>query len=682
MASTTEYPSGQGPSSARSSRSSLTFAGPSHSQNSTQTPSSSHPRPHPSSTPTSLASDSRSDLQQGNPPHRWFYGPARSVSRSGSSIQLQTPLEREISRTEQRIQMYGGDCIHDPAPKPKTPSLLSWRRRSDGGGSGSACAAAPRRLSRVGGVSGPSPVVSDGSDPDLRIEETEEGPGLGLVSPSETLDSNLVGWDGPDDPANPQNWSVKYKWFITILCSIMTLNVTFASSAPSVTTSEIRARFGTSKEVSYLVTAMFLIGFVIGPLPWGPGSEIVGRRPIFVITMFAYTVFHLGQTLAPNIQTLLVTRFLCGFFGVAPVTNCGGVIADIWSAEGRGPATSLWTACVFLGPVLGPIIAGFIIQDGISWRWVFWIMMFFAAGCTLITIPLLPETYVPIILLKKVKRLRKEDPVGNKNLYAEHENQDWSFRGVINRTLFRPFIMLAMEPILVLVTIYLSIVYGLLYALFQAFPIIFTVRHGFTISQTGLVFVGVGIGTTLGSFVNYLTTLKYNKLIPKWRGFPPAEERLLGAMIGAPALVVGTFWMGWTGNYSYVPWYVSALSTIVVGFGISLIFMGFLSYLVDTYLMYSASAFSANTICRSAVAAAFPLFTVQMFTNMGIGWACTLIGLVAAVFMPSPFLFYKYGARIREKSRFAPCIDLKIKKELEEEERKEKERAGIQEVKV
>lgn len=93
--------------------------------------------------------------------------------------------------------------------------------------------------------------------------------------------------------------------------------------------------------------------------------------------------------------------------------------------------------------------------------------------------------------------------------------------------------------------------------------------------------------------------------------------------------------------------------------------------------MYSASAFSANTTVRSAVAAAFPLFTVQMFTKMGINWASTLIGLVALLLMPSPFLFYKYGARIRSRSKFAPCIDLKIAKELEEEKQEELIHAGM-----
>jgi len=455
-------------------------------------------------------------------------------------------------------------------------------------------------------------------------EESEERvvPSHSFVSPSATLDANLVGWDGPDDPENPQNWSVMYKWLITVMCIIMTVNVTFASSAPSSASNSIMTHFNTTREVADLVTTSFLLGYVVGPLFWGPGSELVGRRPIFLVTMSLYTLFHLGQSLAPNIQTLLVTRFLSGFFAVAPLTNCGGVIADIWSAVGRGPATSLFAASVFLGPVLGPIVAGFIIQSGASWRWVFWVMMIFAGVCTLITLPFLPETYAPVLLLKKVKRLRKEDPVGNKNIYAEHEKQDWSAKGLLNRTLLRPFKMLAMEPILVLVTFYLSIVYGLLYALFQAFPIVFIQRRGLTLSQDGLIFIGVGIGTSIGAITNYLTTRHYPTLITKWRGFPPPEQRLIGAMIGAPTLVVGIFWLGWTGEYSSVPWYVPALSTIVVGVGISLIFMSFLSYLVDTYLMYSASALAANTVCRSALAAAFPLFTVQMFNKVSAPPLC------------------------------------------------------------
>jgi MFS transporter, DHA1 family, multidrug resistance protein len=192
-----------------------------------------------------------------------------------------------------------------------------------------------------------------------------------------------------------------------------------------------------------------------------------GRKPVLTVTMSSYTLFILGQIFAPNIQTLLVTRFFSGFFAVGPLTIGGGLLADMWPAEGRGLATSVFSASVFLGPVLGPIVGSFVAQDmNLDWNWVFWVMFIFAGVSTLAMIVFLPETYAPVLLAKKAKKLRKEVKTEDekKDIFAEHENQDFSLGPLIHRTLFRPFQMLLMEPILVLVTIYMSIVYGVLYA--------------------------------------------------------------------------------------------------------------------------------------------------------------------------------------------------------------------------
>lgn len=114
------------------------------------------------------------------------------------------------------------------------------------------------------------------------------------------------------------------------------------------------------------------------------------------------------------------------------------------------------------------------------------------------------------------------------------------------------------------------------HTVFQAFPIIFVSKRGFTIAQDGLIFIGIGIGTSLGSLINVFTSRHYPALIAKWKGFPPPEERLYGAMIGGPCLVVGIFWLGWTGEYSSIPWYVPAISSLFLGTSISLIFISFL----------------------------------------------------------------------------------------------------------
>jgi DHA1 family multidrug resistance protein-like MFS transporter len=70
--------------------------------------------------------------------------------------------------------------------------------------------------------------------------------------------------------------------------------------------------------------------------------------------------------------------------------------------------------------------------------------------------------------------------------------------------------------------------------------------------------------------------------------------------------------------------------------------------------MYAASALAANTVCRSACGAAAPLFTKYMFDALGVGGGGSLIGGIAVLLAPIPFVFYKYGGPIRKRSKFAP----------------------------
>ncbi len=110
---------------------------------------------------------------------------------------------------------------------------------------------------------------------------------------------------------------------------------------------------------------------------------------------------------------------------------------------------------------------------------------------------------------------------------------------------------------------------------FEAYPLIFAEKRGLTIPQTGLVFIGVGIGALFAIIINWYFLRPYPQLIKEWRGFPPPEKRLPPSMIAGPALVVGTLWLGWTGNYASIPWYVPAMGTILIGMGLILIFISF-----------------------------------------------------------------------------------------------------------
>jgi|SRR6266436_5835805 len=137
-------------------------------------------------------------------------------------------------------------------------------------------------------------------------------------------------------------------------------------------------------------------------------------------------------------------------------------------------------------------------------------MTIFAGVCSVGIVFTLPETYAPIILLKKAQRLRKE--TGNQNYYAPIERGEAvSFARRLNNILAKPFVILIREPMLIAITIYMSFVYGCLYLLFEAYPIVFTEGHHFNAGISGLMFLPILVGgifavVTVRSFAIYFAT--------------------------------------------------------------------------------------------------------------------------------------------------------------------------------
>lgn len=157
----------------------------------------------------------------------------------------------------------------------------------------------------------------------------------------------------PSDPYNPQDWSTAKKWSMTILTAFSTLAVAFVSSAFSGGLSYIIAEFKVSTELSILGLSLFVVGFAVGPLLWAPMSESFGRQTLYVTTYGALVAFNAGAAGVGNFPGLVVLRFFAGAFGSSPLTNSGGVIADMFSASERGFATAVFAAAPFLGPSLG-----------------------------------------------------------------------------------------------------------------------------------------------------------------------------------------------------------------------------------------------------------------------------------------------------------------------------------------
>jgi hypothetical protein len=163
--------------------------------------------------------------------------------------------------------------------------------------------------------------------------------------------------------------------------------------------------------------------------------------------------------------------------------------------------------------------------------------------------------------------------------------------------------------------------------LFAAFPIVYEQQRGWSPGVGGLAFIGVLVGF-LSAVLVYIFVLnpRYVRTSKKHGGFAPPEARLPSAMIGGIILPIGLFWFAWTAAPTSIHWSVSIIATAPFGFGMVLVFLSVLIYLVDAYLIYAASVLAANSVMRSLFGAAFPLFTTQMYGTLGVNWASTLIG--------------------------------------------------------
>ncbi|KAF9894560.1 hypothetical protein FE257_006445 [Aspergillus nanangensis] len=460
-------------------------------------------------------------------------------------------------------------------------------------------------------------------------------------------DPFVVSWI-PNDPQEPLAASSVKRWSITALVSFTVFATSIVSSAYTGGLVEVSDEFHVSQELAILGISLYVVGFAFGPLLLSPLSEVYGRRPVFVFSCMALTAFTAGAAGAQNIETLLVMRLLAGTFGCAPLAAAGGVVADIFPATSRGLASAPIAAGPFMGPTAGPVIGGFLAAAG-GWRWVQGFLAVVAGVVWIAVICLLPETYAPVILRARAKELSK---VTGRAYYSrlDLEKGRMTVGKALKEALSRPFVLL-WEPIVFLLTIYTSIIYGTLYLFFGAFPIVFMQSRGWSESQTGLTFLGVLVGIVPATIHIVVASLKYKKKTLQYGRLPP-EERLPMGFVGSLVLPASLFWFAWTCSPS-VHWMVPIAAGVPFGYAMVTVFMVILNYLVDAYTVYAASVLAANCLIRSVCGAVFPVFTEVMYKNLGLNWASSVPAFLAVACMPMPFLFFKYGARIRQRSRYS-----------------------------
>ncbi|KAF2690099.1 MFS general substrate transporter [Lentithecium fluviatile CBS 122367] len=466
------------------------------------------------------------------------------------------------------------------------------------------------------------------------------------LSQKEQKYDHVVDWDGPDDPANPRNWSKSTKTTHVLCVSAITLcsnlaAVMFAPGAPDLV-ADFRI---TNTMVSSLTVSIYILGFVVGPFFLASLSEMYGRLWLYHICNVIYIAFTVGCALSTDAVMFLVFRFICGCAASGPMTIGGGTIADLYKAEERGKAMAMFGLGPLLGPVVGPVIGGFVTQR-LSWRWTFWLILILAGVVTTLAIILMRETFEPVLLEHRAAALRIE--TGDALLQARTHDRSRTPSQLLVRAIMRPMRMLLTSPIVLLLSVYCAFLFGLSYLLFTTFPTVFEETYHFSTEIAGLAYLGLGIGmvVSLGLFAVLSDRVLHQ---PRGGTLARPELRLILMIWAAPLVPAGFFWYGWSAQ-AKVHWIVPILGTVVIGLGSFLILMPAQLYLVDAFgIEGAASALAVNTVLRSLFGAMLPLAGPPLYNKLHLGWGNSLLAFIALAFVPVPFLFYKYGEKLRTR---------------------------------
>jgi len=480
------------------------------------------------------------------------------------------------------------------------------------------------------------------------------GPGKDYPPDLPDIDKYVVDFTGFDDPMHPQNWTLKKKFILSGILATTSAFCVWGSSIFSPAIPAVGAEFGVSNLVATLGVSLYVLGFATGPLIWAPISELYGRRLPILISTFGFAVFQVAVAAAKDLQTVIICRFFGGLFAAAPLAVVGAAYADIWDNAHRGYAITIFALTVSAPALLAPIAGAFIVNSYLGWRWTEWITAIVGFVLLFVNLFYLEETYAPVVLVGKARTLRRLTK--NWGIHAKQEQIEVNFRELVEKNLSRPLRLLFTEPIVFFISLYIAFIYGMLYLLLTAYPIVFIQYHNIHGGTAYLPLIGLIVGQLIGGAMVFAFEPRYNRLMKANRGIPIPENRLPPAMIGGVLFPIGLFWFSWTGNYPTIHWIVPTLAGIFIGAGIFLIFLQCLNYIIDAYLMFAASAIAANAFLRSIFGAVFPLFATQMFNALGVNWAGTILACVSVLLLPCPFLFYHYGKKLRSRSKYAPTF--------------------------
>jgi len=462
---------------------------------------------------------------------------------------------------------------------------------------------------------------------------------------------SMSDWTGIDDPDNPRNFHRRTRIYSTVSVTVLAFVTTFAASIYSPGIEGVSAEFNVSHSVAVLPLSLYNLGLAAGPLLGSPLSETWGRKIVLLVTTPGFMVFTMGAALSGDIVSLTVCRFFAGVFAAPAVGNASASICDYTSGNKRAVSMAFYYAVPTFGSSLGPLVGGFVVQAR-GWRWTQWVVLI-AAGACYIPILFTRETYKKTILQRRAKKAGMLEPATEVKTWPQQVSY------FATTLLIRPVHMLFTEPIVGFVCLYNGFIFGLMYTFIIALPWVYEHYYDFNATEINLSFLGLILGTVIvpcpliliDHFFYQPRLREFEKHCAPGTQYPP-EHRLYPAMLACFGLPASLFIFAWTTRPS-IHWICPMIFQGMTMLCNLMIYAPANLYMIDSYgPLYGASAAGAAMISRYTFSAAFPLFALQLYEGLGVGWATSILGFIGLLMAPVPFLFFRYGEWIRSRSKY------------------------------
>jgi multidrug resistance protein len=493
---------------------------------------------------------------------------------------------------------------------------------------------------------------SDGEDA-IRDQPSK----IATTDPSEKLavkPAALPEWT-EDDKGHPRNWAVRQKWTLTLITGSITFMSPLSSSMVAPALETISAEFGiVNDSVKTLTLSIFVLGYAIGPLVLGPIAELYGRARVLQMSNLFYLAFNLACGFSQNTTQLIVLRFFAGLGGSAPLAVGGAILSDLWAPEVRGKALAGYSCAILLGPVLGPLISGFVVQHT-TWRWIFRATSIADGVVQLLAFIFLRETCPSVLLARRRRRFRKECIA--EGTQCEEEPRGLTLSQRLARTLTRAVRMILFQPIVQVLALYMAFQYGVYYLMLSTFAELWTSpqHYNYPVDISGLHYISIGVGYLVGILIFAQTSDRIYQHLKETRGGGKGcpEYRLPLLLPASILLPIGLFIYGWAGEHT-VFWFVTDLGAAIFGLGGIVLYQGIQAYIIECYDEYAASSLAATAFVRSIAACTFPLFANQMYDALGWGWGNSLLAfLFLFIGVPAIVGLWQYGPGLRAKRPFS-----------------------------